>query len=618
MSVRSCVRCGALLLLSLTSCGAGDRGGPSSGGAANAGLQARIERVEKGLLPLLPVEGEPGWTLAERMEHHRVPGASVAVIDGFRLAWARGYGIAEAGTERAVDEQTLFQAASISKAVTAMAVLRLVQEGRLDLDADARDYLTSWDLPGARQAGGEKITLRRLLSHSAGVTVHGFPGYEPGSPLPSLAQILDGVPPANTEPIRVDTPPGSGYRYSGGGFTVVQQILQDGTGETFPALMGRLVLRPAGMPESTFQQPLPEARARQAAAGHAVDGSVVSGRFHVYPEAAAAGLWTTPSDLARFAITLQDALRGDPGPVLSPEMAEQMATPVVGEAALGLFVERAGSGVYLEHGGANAGFRALLVLHRRAGYGAAVMANADGSDDLIAEIVRAVAREYRWEGYLSEPLRLARVPPADLARLAGRYQLDSDTVLVVTAAGDRLRARPTLGTEFELLPTDREAFRRRDREPTYRFTGGALKIEGGDEKRTAPRLGDDVRVPSELLESGREAEALAAYRALRQRRPDDPAVAEMRLNMSGYEALLRGDLDLAIAVFRVNTQLYPDSANTYDSLGEALWAAGRREEAGQMYRKVLETLPRDRNLKPSLAKLLRDLAESHLREIEGS
>src|ERR1700751_630308 len=239
--------------------------------------EPRIERVVSGLRPPIAVKGQPPvrWKLAEQMAESHVPGISIAVMENSQIAWARGYGVKEAGTTDPVTTSTLFEAQSISKAVTATAALVLVNSGRLSLDESPNTYLKSWKLPYNEYQAHEKVTLRRILSHSSGLNVGGFRGYRAGEPLPSLLQILNGEKPANNPPIRVDFVPGSNSRYSGGGAEVMQQLLMDVMRQPFPELMKQLVLSPAGMTLSTYQQPLPEARWAEAAKGHDGEGAVV-------------------------------------------------------------------------------------------------------------------------------------------------------------------------------------------------------------------------------------------------------------------------------------------------------------------------------------------------------
>lgn len=556
----------------------------------------RIERVEKGLRPPVLVEGDPLWTLQERMRVHKVNGVSIAVIKEFKVEWAAGYGVADVETGRPVTASTLFQAASISKPVAAMGALALVQAGKLPLDRDINTVLKTWKVPENAHTRKAPVTLEELLSHTAGVTVHGFPGYAAGTPVPTLVQVLDGTAPANTAPIRVDLDPGTKYRYSGGGYTIAQLAMMDATGQTFPALLADKVLRPIGMISSTFEQPLPEARVGDAAVGYRADGAPVPGKRNVYPEMAAAGLWTTPTDLARFALAVQKMRLGEKGP-LSKATVANMLTPRREGYALGFGIEEKGGSTYFTHGGSNEGFRALLYADADRGYGAVLLTNSDAGFRLMPEILRAIAAEYNWEGYEKSAIPLAKLSPAELALFAGRYKLGSDSVVSFQPGEGRLVASVPLEGGFEVLPISRTVFVRRDEETRYSFgrreDGGAeLRIKEGSASRVGPRISPGTRVPAEDLEAGRLEEALAGYQKLRGADPADPAVAETRLNELGYGLLQKKQPAKAVEILRLNTQLYPDSANTWDSLAEATEAAGDTAGAIAHYRKALEMIAR--------------------------
>jgi CubicO group peptidase (beta-lactamase class C family) len=217
----------------------GARGHDESQSQGPSALEDRIKRVENGLLQPFAIKGQPSVQikLADRMKYYNTPGISIAVIDKGRVEWARGYGVRETGGSEAVTPETLFQAASISKPVAAMAALRLVQQGKLDLDEDVNRKLTSWKLPENEFTREKKVTVRELLSHSAGLTVHGFEGYASDAPIPNILQVLDGLKPANSKPIRVDILPGTKNRYAGGGYVVLQQLLLDVSGKQFPLFM---------------------------------------------------------------------------------------------------------------------------------------------------------------------------------------------------------------------------------------------------------------------------------------------------------------------------------------------------------------------------------------------
>ena len=428
---------------------------------------ARMRRMEERII-LLGTRGADdarSVPLMERMAYYAVPGVGIAVIQDGVIADARGYGVRQACTADAVTPGTLFQAASISKPVTVLGALRLVERGLLDLDADINDTLTTWKVP-ANADWQPRITLRQLASHTAGMTVHGFPGYPRDQAAPTLVQVLDGAPPANSAPVRVDTLPGTQFRYAGGGTSIIQQLMTDVTGEPFPALMRALVLDPLGMTASGYRQPLPEDRWPEAATGHRTGGGPVAGRWHVYPEMAAAGLWTTPSDLARFAIGVQHAFAGTPGSIVSQEMARAMLTPQMEmpgrldhftHIGLGPFLVANGTRRF-GHSGGNEGFRCLLVADIEGGAGAVVMTSSDEGMPLVEEILNAIAREFAWPGYLPAQRKPTTNPTTILDRYAGTYHLRPGFMLTVTRDGDALRIQPTGQAPLRFVPESDTTF----------------------------------------------------------------------------------------------------------------------------------------------------------------
>jgi CubicO group peptidase (beta-lactamase class C family) len=436
------IRLAALSVLILA-CGQRPDHRPPAGTHAAAApppaIDPRIGRIEAELVPAVVIRGAPAGDLAlrARMAHFKIPAVSVAVVDRGELAWARAYGAVEPGGAPATTG-TLFQAGSISKPVAAMVALRLVQDGVLALDQDVNARLRSWRVPPSAAAGGEKVTLRRLLSHTAGMTVGGFPGYQAGGPVPGLVAVLDGAPPANTQPVRVDIRPGSKWRYSGGGYTVMQQLVIDATGRPFPDVARELVLGPLGMSDSTYQQPLPAALTSRAATGTTASGQPVKGRWHTYPEMAAAGLWTTPTDLARVIVELQSGHR-----VLSAATAETMLTPVMEEYGLGLRIVGSGRGRRFWHGGDDAGFQALLVASTTRGWGAVVMVNSDRGRTLADDIVRAIAREYEWPDYPPGQVRdVIALPAGGLRRYQGTFEGQGLKLVVARAGGGLVLYEP--------------------------------------------------------------------------------------------------------------------------------------------------------------------------------
>ncbi|MEO6446845.1 MAG: serine hydrolase domain-containing protein [Gemmatimonadaceae bacterium] len=394
---------GARRLAALLTLAVGVLGVSATSAGAQEDSAALIARVEAAQVPNR--QGYDGFTVQQLMERFNVPGVSIAVIRDFRVHWTKAYGVADVSTGRSVETTTPFQAASISKPVAAMAAMRLVQDNRLALDADINSILTSWRVPASEFTRDQPVTPRSLMSHTSGADDgFGFPGYDPSATRPTVVQILNGESPSNVGKVTFARAPYVAQKYSGGAVTIMQLALTDLTGQPFAGFLRATVLDPLGMANSTFEQPMPATLATRAAHAHDGQGRPRNAPWHIYPELAAAGLWTTPSDLARFVIEVQQAVRGPTGKVLSQAFAREMVTPIgVGDYAVGLGVEKRGEGWYFGHGGSNWGFRADILGHVRKGYGVVIMTNGDNGGGLIRELENRVAAAYGWDS-LDKPV----------------------------------------------------------------------------------------------------------------------------------------------------------------------------------------------------------------------
>lgn len=363
--------------------------------------KVRQQRVESGIEPVELGGGQPAAKLSlnDLMNAFHDPALTVAVIDGYKIVWAEAYGVTDYASKTPVTPKTLFQAGSISKPVAAAGMMLLVQQGKLSLDEDVNAKLKTWKVPENEFTKEQKVTLRRLASHTAGLTVHGFPGYDVDDKIPTLVEILNGTKPlANTAPIRVDFVPGTKWRYSGGGVTIEQLLMMDVTGKPFPALMKELVLEKEGMTDSSYEQPLAGAWQARTATGTYRDGKPVHGKWHIYPEMAAAGLWTTPTDLAKFAIDIALSKQGKSNKVLTQKTVEEMLThpPSAPDFGIGFAVSASHAGEF-GHNGADEGFQAILVMNYETGQGFAAMADSDNGIFVANEYLRSVAKEYGWK-----------------------------------------------------------------------------------------------------------------------------------------------------------------------------------------------------------------------------
>ena len=381
--------------------------------------------TETGLRRAVELRGEqnPRFSIRERMDYYHVPGLSLAVIDDGAIAWMAAYGVGDSTNPWPVSVTTLFQAASISKAVVAVAAMRMRDAELIDLDRDIGVYLEQYVLPPGRQSLDNPVTFRNLLSHTSGITAGGYAGYAPDAPLPTDLQILRGESPANSRAIAVDSPPGTAVAYSGGGYTLIELAMQDISGRPFEDVMSRWVLSPLAMQRSTFQQPLPEALAADAAVGHDSAGARVEGGWRVHPEQAAAGLWTTAHDLATFAAEIARAYRGG-SEFLSHSTAIELLTEQLDGEAVGLVLSGEGATFSFNHAGGNIGYRAFMIMHPATGDGAVVLTNSDTGTGVIDEILRSLSVAYDWPDYRPLRIEAVKVSPRRLERLAGRYEFD--------------------------------------------------------------------------------------------------------------------------------------------------------------------------------------------------
>ncbi len=368
--------------------------------AATIAPEKAIKRIEaprdkKGVGPATE-------TLQQLAKDRGVPGFAIAVIADFEVQWMKPYGVADVVSGTPVTKDTLFQAASISKTIAAMASVKAAQDGLFSLDADVNTILKSWRVPDNELTRVRAVTPRMLMSHTSGTDDgFGFPGYEPGAPLPTLVQILNGEKPSNLKPVLWAAAPFTRFKYSGGGVIVQMLALQDAAGKPFEEIARTWVLDPVGMKNSFYLQPLPAELDARAARSHFREGAAGNVKYHVYPELAAAGLWTTPEDLCKFAIEVQKSLRGDPGHVLNKESATQMVTPVgIGVFGAGFTTSEHGGAWYFEHGGGNWGVTCNLIASRDAGVGLAVMTNSAMSSALMSEVLKRVAGVYDWPGFV--------------------------------------------------------------------------------------------------------------------------------------------------------------------------------------------------------------------------
>lgn len=574
-------------------------------------IPGEISKVESGLMPAVRFEGEPLWTIASRMKHYNVPGVSVAVIKNSKVIWSKTYGLADVESKTPVNSKTKFQAASISKPVSAYAALHEVVSGKLNPDTDINTYLKSWKIPENEFTKDKKITLKNILSHTAGFTVHGFAGYEAGKPLPSLVQILNGQAPANSQAVVVNKIPGVSFRYSGGGYSVMQQMLIDIEGKDFATIMNEKVLNPLDMKNSTFNQPLSEIQSQTAATAYSVNGNRVKGKFHIYPELAAAGLWTTAEDLAKFVIDIQNTLLNKSNLVISKKMADEFTTPFIESfIGLGIFLEDKSGQVYFSHGGWNEGFSSKFVGSKTGGDGIVVLTNTN-KPEFIEELIRSVATVYQWPNYSNPIHKIVPITQQDFNNSIGRYKFDQYGFLNVYREKGKLMAVNNVEAPIELIKVGSDNYVIRNEEYTVKFvqntkTGKNELVQilpDGMVRSGSPLMNPDEKTPLELILNGDYDKGVTVYQNAKAETANHVFLSEEYLNRIGYTLLGKKEYTKAIDIFRVNIALYPKSENVYDSLGEAYLNAGQKDKAKIYYQKVLEINPKNESATNALKTL---------------
>lgn len=426
---------------------------------AQNSTQDKITQVENGLVGSVQIEGEKPWNLLNRMTYYKIPGLSIAVIQNYKIVWAKGYGFANDSAKIPVTEKTLFQAASISKSLNSLGVLKLVQDKKLDLNTDINVYLKSWHFPYDSLSKGKKITIANLLSHGAGLNVHGFGGYERGTPLPTIVQVLNGEKPANSPAVKSMFEPGKRYEYSGGGTTITQLIVMDITHMPYADYMKNEVLKPLGMSGSTYSQPPYDVDQNLLTVAYNPAGKPINGNYHIYPEQAAAGLWTNPTDLSKYIIETQLAYEGKSAKILNQETTKIRLTVHAGNnVGLGAFIDKMDSTLYFSHSGGNEGFRCQYYGSLEGGNGVVVMVNSDNGG-VIQELINSVAKVYGFKGLFHANVKKIVPVPADVLKTyTGKFFIGPPRTLIITEANGKLYAEASGEAKRELYPQSLNRF----------------------------------------------------------------------------------------------------------------------------------------------------------------
>ncbi|MCZ4221919.1 serine hydrolase [Pedobacter rhodius] len=578
--------------------------------AQNMSLSNRIKAVENSLIPFVPVKGFEGWTITDRMKYYKVPGVSIAVIKDYKIDWAKGYGLADTTQKTPVTTETMFSAGSISKFLMAVTALKMVENGEIELEKPINNYLSSWKIQENDFTKKTPVTLRMLLSHSAGTSQSSYFGFTPSQPLPTLVEILNGDKIAGTRPVVVNSEPNKEFRYSGGGSMIAQLALMDVAKKSFSMLTQNLLFDKLGMKNSTFEQPVPAKFTSQSSWAYS-SASWFKGMPYVYPQQAAAGLYTTPTDLAKFFIDIQKSYNGK-GKILSQATTRRMLTAQQNvsdgsykeQIGIGPFLiqrtdNKSAEGVYFEFTGVNAGFLAYGIAGITSGNGVVIMLNSgDDVNGLGKEIRRAVAKAYHWTNFLPAELNPIKLPDEELEKLVGRYRMSTDEVVYLRKEKNYLVENINEGNDIYCFPVANDTIVFTD----YNIKGFFKRNDKGEvtglqniyQEKPMPKMKDDEFSPTEYLKLKRYDEAKKAIGSMKMN--------EYKITYFAYELMNKKPLDMAAVktVLDVALEQHANSSIVYSRWGDYYLKYNDKPNAIKSYQKALELDPNDEQTKEIL------------------
>ncbi|MEO6550257.1 MAG: serine hydrolase [Ferruginibacter sp.] len=579
----------------------------------NNQLYRQIKLVENNLIPFVAVNGFKGWNILDRMKYYNVPGVSIAVIKDYKIAWAKGYGLADTIKKIPVTIETMFSAGSISKFVAAVTALSLVQNNKLQLDDPINDYLTSWKIADNTFTQKTPITLRMLLSHTAGTTQSAYFGFTPGkNPLPTIVQILSGAEIAESRPVVVNSEPKKDFRYSGGGSIIAQMAMMDVSKQSFTQLTQQVIFDKLGMRNSTFEQPLPKKYLSKASWAYSY-ASWFKGMPYVYPQQAAAGLYTTPTDLAKLFIDVQKSYLGK-GIILHQDLTTQMFTAHANvsdgsykeQIGVGPFLiqrtdNKESKGIYFEFTGVNAGFLAYGIASVEGGNGVIIMLNSgDDVNGLGKEIRRSVAKIYNWYNFLPAEINPIKVDNPTLESYEGRFRKAADEVVVIKKENGYLVEKINEGNDIYCFPIAKDTIVFTD----YNIKGFFAKNDKGEiiSLRTEyqsidqawPKIKENEFTPSEYLKAKKYPEAKEAFKHMKMN--------EYQITYVAYDLLNKKptDFEAVKAILELALEQHPNSAIVYSRWGEYYQKINDKANAIKNYQKALELDPADKQVKELL------------------
>lgn len=581
--------------------------------AQNKSLPDRITEVENNLIPFVPVKNFKGWNILDRMKYYKVPGVSIAVIKDYKIDWAKGYGLADTTKNIKVTTKTMFSAGSISKFVMAVTALKMVENRQIELEKPINNYLTSWKIAENDFTKKTPITLRMLLSHSAGTSQSSYFGFTPTQALPSIVEILSGAKISETRAVVVNSEPNVAFQYSGGGSIIAQLALMDISKKSFSDLTQELIFDKLGMTDSTFEQPIPIKFTEQSSWAYS-SASWFKGMPYVYPQQAAAGLYTTPTDLAKFFIDIQKSYLGK-GKILKQPTTKQMLSAQQ-NVSDGSYKEQIGigpfliqrtdnndpNGVYFEFTGVNAGFLAYGIASVTNGNGAIIMLNSgDDVNGLGKEIRRAIAKTYDWTNFLPTEISPINLSDQELNQFVGRYRMSIDEVLYLRREKNYLVENINEGNDIYCFPVAKDTIVFTD----YNIKAGFKRNEKGEvisiqnvyQEKPMQKMRNDEFSPSEYLKLQRYDEAKKAFASMKM---NEYQITYLAYNLINGKPL---NMEAVKTILDVALEQNPNSSIVYGRWGDYYLKINDIPNAIISYQKAIELDPKDQQSKDALESL---------------
>lgn len=565
---------------------------------------------------------------SEMMSKYNLKGLSVAVFENYKIIWTNQWGVKASNSDEKIDQNTAFSTASISKPIVAIVCAILEEKGLIDLDEPIANILKRWKLPESNFTQNSVVTWKNLLSHTAGTSQGGFEDYYEGDSIPNIVQSLQGkLLPRSKKGIDFLFEPGTNWEYSGGGYVIIQCALEDHFNKPLSQIVKETLLDPLQLQNSTMVQPNERGFLVNIAKVHNSRGEIIRTGIPITPQVAPSGLWSTPTDLALIAIEMQKALLGKDNKVISSTVAKKVTDIVTMNGPRGWSYgwQRSlgfGNQEWFSHDGSNTGTGGDLLATMKNGNGIAVLANGDKPNRLpvISFVEKEVIAKLHWDKPLkavkqSIPLQLKEAVKGYYTEILYGYDRLGTTNIFEENNAMYLNSpylKDNIGAEkSRMYYLGNNTFKIDNYPNNIQFNLNKNEITGLTISRpdhTSKKLDltiNQIRTPQtqliEIFNENNFESAVALFKKLRLKYPDFNF--EESLNNLGYNFYNKNQIDLSVQVFTLNCSEYPNSANTFDSLGEVYESIGKLEIAKQNYQKSLELNPKSENAKQMISKI---------------